>query len=259
MIGKGSLTIFIISSILVVIIFSSCASTTNAKDMRMARIFLETAKANIVNGQFVEAENEARKAIERNPKNAEAYRILSLAYFGQQKIRNAIFEINRALKLDPKNGDFRNDIGGYYLAEQRYLEARKEFQLALEDRSFMAPAAAIYNIGETYRLGGDEQMASKKYQESLERDPNQDRPYFRLGEIALRHGKVDDAIKHMNDAVKMNPYNFDALKELCFIHCDRKNKKGVEESCSKFLEIVPKNVADDHVIGRIRQCIYDVR
>lgn len=258
MIGKGYLSILVFVSILTTIALSSCA-TISPKDMRMARVFLDTAKANLVNGQFVEAELEARKAIERNPKSAEAYRVLSLAYYGQQKMRNAIFEINRALKLDPKNGDYRNDLGGYYLADQRYLEARKEFQLALDDRSFMAPAAAIYNIGETYRLAGEEQTAVRKYNESLERDPNQDRPYFRLGEFALRQGKVDEAIKHMSDAIKINPYNFDALKELCFIHCEQGFKKGVDETCVKFIEITPKDVVDEQVIARIRQCINDVR
>ncbi|MFC1854109.1 tetratricopeptide repeat protein [candidate division CSSED10-310 bacterium] len=243
---------------IVVILMTSlatCGPKISKKDLRLARVYLDTAKANLQNGNCQKAELEAKKSLAKEAKNAEALRILALAYYCQHKIQSAIKEINAALEIDPKRGEFHNDLGGFYLFEKRYQEAIREFQRALDDSAYFEPAAALYNMAEGYRRLGSKKLALLKYQESLLKDPNQDRPYYWIGVIALEDGDDKKAMNMFREALKMNPYNFEAAKELCLYSCSRNEGKSILYYCDLFLKSIPQNYQDDHVTDRVRRCL----
>jgi Tfp pilus assembly protein PilF len=240
-------------------IIAGCGPKLTQKDSSLARVFLDTAKSNLVNGECGNAESEAKKSIDKNPRNAEAYRILALAYYCEGKNRSAIQQIKIALDMEPRNGDFHNDLGGFYMKDQRLKEAREEFQKALDDKSFNAPAASLYNIAETYRLAGNMILAIQKYRESLDRDPNQDRPYYWQGIYKLQEGKTDEAAALFNDSVKMNPNNFDAWMELCRLACSQQNGKMVKTNCETFLSTIPENYSNQENLSKARQCLHDMQ
>lgn len=234
---------------------TDCGPSVTKRDTQLARVFLNTAESNFVNGNFDAAVREASKSIERNPTNPEAYRVLALAYYGQQKIKGAIMSIKKAIDLDKNNGTYFNDLGGFYLSENRCSEALQMFEKALDDKTYQEPAAVLYNMGDAYRCLGNDNMAQLKYKESMERDPNQDRSYYRLGIYAKQQGDLEEAMRYFKECTKMNAYNIEAWKEMCLYYCNQNAGDKVQEYCTQYIQRVPKEYADQQTLNQVKRCL----
>lgn len=254
--GFGLLIIFLLWS---GSYFVACGPHISKKDARWARVFLDTAKSNLGNGNYFKAEMESKKSIDRNPQVAEAYRILALSYYMQNKMPAAMRNIKKAISLEPKSGYYHNDLGGFYLKTKRYGEALVQFQMALEDKNYREPAAALYNVARSYHLQGNIKMAVLKYQEAIARDPNQDRPLYWLGMIEKDRGNIDKAMSYFKDAIKINPLNIEAQTELCLNACSLKNDLNTKKYCSTALKLLNQVKRNDETVSEIKQCLYDVQ
>jgi len=239
------------------LVLGNCGPRISKDDLRFSRIYIETAQSHFMKGNFAKAEFEARRALELTPEDPEANRILALSAFKLRKLAVALQHIKKAIELDPKNGDYHNDLGGFYQYEQKYQHALVEFKLALEDKGFRAPAATLFNIAETYRLMNNAASAREYYQKSLELDPNQDRPYYQLALLIKESGDTEQAITLFEEGLKVNQGNYMILQELCLHYCKNKSEKGVKRYCTLFLNAVPENFDDPYAIDRARRCVYD--
>jgi tetratricopeptide (TPR) repeat protein len=83
--------------------------------------------------------SEARKATEKNPKDAAAWRELSTALQTQGDTEEAIQALTRYADLRPKDAEALRELGGLYLAEGR--SKTEEAQLAQYRASFAAGGA----------------------------------------------------------------------------------------------------------------------
>jgi tetratricopeptide (TPR) repeat protein len=83
--------------------------------------------------------SEARKATEKNPKDAAAWRELSTALQTEGDTDEAIQALSRYADLQPKDADALRELGGLYLAQGR--TKTEEAQLAQYRASFAAGGA----------------------------------------------------------------------------------------------------------------------
>lgn len=234
-----------------------CGPRISKSDLRLANVHIETAQSHFMNGNFVRTETEARKALELTPDDPIAHRLLALSAFKLRKMPVALQHIKLAIENDPQNGELHNDLGGFYKYQKQYSDALIEFQRALDDKAFRAPAAALYNMAETYNEMGNFSKAKEYYRKSLKIDPNQDRPYYRLGMNAQESGDDAEALKMFEEGIKINKYNDLILKELCLIYCSEGSETGTKRYCTQFLKIIPEEYDDPYAVDRAKRCLYD--
>ncbi|MBN2381846.1 tetratricopeptide repeat protein [bacterium] len=239
------------------LIMAHCGARISQDDIRFARIRIDTARSHFMNGDFAQAESDVRKALEFLPDDPEANRLLALAAFKQRKLAVALQYIRKAIEIDPKCGEYRNDLGGFYQFDGKHEQALIEFNLALEDKGYRAPAATFYNIADSYRAMHNLDRAMHYYKKSLEIDPNQDRPYYQLGLMAKDNNDMEQAIHYFEEGFKVNQKNFLILQELCLYSCSNRSEQGTKRYCTLFLQNIPPDFDDPYAIDRAKRCLYD--
>jgi len=95
---------------------------------------------------------------------------IGIAYHHMQDFRAAKRHYERALKLNPKYAEARNNLGALAYAQRNYRGAIREYERALK---LTPDSATIYsNLGTAYFARKRYEDAAKAYQQALQLDPN---------------------------------------------------------------------------------------
>ncbi len=127
------------------------------------------AQSQLMLGNFAQAAEEAQKAIELNPNDAEAWENLGRAN-PKGDPNWAIEKFTRALELDPRLFSAHYGLGEIYLDQKNYGKAIEHYQEALK----IIPSSldAHINLGKAYQEQGKNQEAVKEFQRVLELKPD---------------------------------------------------------------------------------------
>lgn len=122
---------------------------------------IQTVKAYLNRGDFLNAYNEALKYSKEHPNDSTVYKYLGISLFQIEK----------------------------------YSESTQNFELALKDKSLTSSTKAeiYYFIGRNYDLLKNSDTAVFYFQKAIEINPNYSFPYDALGMIALRKKSYEEA------------------------------------------------------------------
>ncbi|MEM4407813.1 MAG: tetratricopeptide repeat protein, partial [Candidatus Caldarchaeum sp.] len=149
-------------------------------------------------GRYEEAEREAKKAIEIDPSDAEAYFVLWKA---TGKDPDSEY-IRKALDLNPELLMARNDLGTAYLASGNYDKAVYHLRRTVN----LNPDSALAhnNLGHALAEMGKTEDAIKEYKKAIEIDPYNDLAHSNLATALVKKGEIGDAIREYKKAVEIN-------------------------------------------------------
>jgi Flp pilus assembly protein TadD len=127
-----------------------------------------------------------KEAVQKNPKDAEAYYKLGLAYSQQGNDAEAIKALDQAVKLKPNFQAARQSLGDEY--DRRGIALAENNQFRDAENAFAKAIKAnpddnkpYFNLGVTYGKEGRWADAATAFQQSLERDPNNPYARYNLG------------------------------------------------------------------------------
>lgn len=155
------------------------------------------------------------KIIELEPKNTFGYSSRAGFYFSRNQYDLALPDIKQILVLQPDDANGRLMSCQYYNKKGDYNAAIKDCTVAINQKSFLLSELALLERSDSY-------VALKKYELALS-DLNTESAseYSSKEDIALRRGKIylaqnkkNEAIAEFNKALKENPKNEQAKKEL---------------------------------------------
>ncbi len=180
-------------------------------------------------GQMSEATEKFREAIKLNKKLADAYNYLALILMEEGTVHSrflATIELDKALKLDWDNPDFRFTNGVLYLKKSMSGSALREFKKVVDEdpRNFKA----YYQMGlieendmMRYRdmvdpdEGGiiffrefaekNKEKATYYFNKAIAINPMFTELYYRLGLIYFEFDDLDEMIRLLEKAVIINP------------------------------------------------------
>jgi tetratricopeptide (TPR) repeat protein len=91
-------------------------------------------KANklLVEGEYAEAEEPARKAVELDPTNATCQSVLGAVLYQQGKYAEAEEPARKAVELDPTDAVIQNNLGTVLYQQGKYAEAEEPLRKAVE-------------------------------------------------------------------------------------------------------------------------------
>jgi TolB-like protein/Flp pilus assembly protein TadD len=155
-----------------------------------------------------------KKAIEADPNFADAYGMLAEAYYNFGD-RDAVPDTAlRAIELDPSSGFAYAVLGLYYgNYHDRLSEAKRAYEQAIE----LSPnnATVLVRSGrQLAEVSGEHADAIRLGERAAAIDPTSDFVHWRLGFSYLRAGQLEQATRHLEEAIEINPMFDNAYLDL---------------------------------------------
>jgi tetratricopeptide (TPR) repeat protein/serine/threonine protein kinase len=180
-----------------------------------------------------------RKAIELDPKLAQAHKDLGHALFDQQKLAEAVAEYRRAVVLAPKDAGAHSDLGNALFVQKKLDDAIAAYRTAVE----LAPKNVIAHawLGYALEVQGKLHEAIACYRRALEVNPKYAWAHNALGRMGwylANHPdpKVRDlkrAVELGTEAVEHVPQSIQAWQNLGWIQYRAGNWKASVEALEK--------------------------
>ena len=142
------------------------------------------------NGSFELARSRLERAIEIDPKYAEAHSLLAMTLVQLDKIRLATESFDRAVRLEPDNYDVRNAYAVFLCQQRRFDEARVQFDRAIDVRENDNPEVMMTNAGVCMVQNNDQALAEQYFRDALKVRPNYGEALIQMA--SLMHVTVDD-------------------------------------------------------------------
>jgi len=153
--------------ILLLILCTACASVSTENE-ETAKLHLKIGTAHLNNDNYPQALNELLTAEQLDPNNPVIQNNLGLTYFFRERYDLADLHIRKALKLDPKYSDARNNLSRVLIERGHYTEAIQEAEIVSQDLVYGAPEKPLINLGMARFKMGQFEAAKKDFQKALD-------------------------------------------------------------------------------------------
>ncbi|MBL7043754.1 MAG: tetratricopeptide repeat protein [Pirellulaceae bacterium] len=149
--------------------------------------------------KFEEARTYIAKAIEYRPDHKESYQNLGIILYNQHKLQEAVAQWHEALRIDPNYFEAHVTLGLACLEVSKFKEANDHFRNAIR----LSPSDPFmqYHVGLTFYKQGDHTQAAVHYSLALEIKPD----HFEslLGLATIRATSQDSALRDGEEAVQL--------------------------------------------------------
>lgn len=116
--------------------------------------------------------------------------------------------VREQLKISPQEFMEMGRVGAMYYQQGNYDKARTIFEGLVELDSQSAEAHSA--LGALLTLQQEDEIAVKHLQEAVKLNPLQIAPFVNLGEIFIRQEKIEDAVENLKKAIELDPNEKDA-------------------------------------------------
>ncbi len=179
-----------------------------------------------------------KKAIElKNDMHTFVRASLNLAkiYRVQKKYDDAILLLRDAIKVEPEFEELYNEAGLVYLDTDLYDEAIKFFDKALEKKHKYPEAST--NLAIAYQKKGQLARAITQFEETLKRDEQFPGAHYNYGNALIYNGFYDKAIEHLKKAIELDPKFAEAYYSLGKAYAKKNMFDESENAYKKALEL----------------------
>jgi Tfp pilus assembly protein PilF len=153
-------------------------------------------------GKFDKAIEHGTKAVLARPDFAKLYYNLGIPLFRTGKVDEAVKCWERNIALGSRNSKAHTNLGSVYYGRGKIDLAIEHFQRAAEiDDNFLAHA----KLGGIMANKGDFAQALDHYRRSLEANPNRSDIRYEYALLLENQGRLDEAIKQYQLALKFTP------------------------------------------------------
>jgi tetratricopeptide (TPR) repeat protein len=186
-----------------------------------------------------EAASYARKAIEIDPKSADAHVHLGNILLRAGRLDDATREQEEAIRLNPNVEGGYGNLGIIELNRGNYELAAEYFrkQLAVQDT-----AATRCNLGVALKYQGKFADAEKELREAVRLNPDLISAHANLGGLLHRQKRLDEAALEEQAAVELAPGLYEAHYQLGMIESDRGNYSRAVECLRTALRLRPGSI-----------------
>jgi tetratricopeptide (TPR) repeat protein len=174
--------------------------------------------------RFDEAMKCHKKAIQLDPKNAEAYYNLGNILLSQNNFEQAIGEYENAVRLNPQYTKAHINLGMALMEKNRFDEAIGHLQTAVS----VEPNNAMvhYNLAAVLVEKGRLEDAAGEYRQALKLQPQNADAHCALGYVLVQLKRLEEAAAEYQEAIKINPQHSQAQEGLKNIQLKQQSPSG---------------------------------
>ncbi len=192
-------------------------------------------------GRYDDALKKFEKAKELQPTNATVYNMIGLCYLRQGRFADALHSFDKALELVPSFSDALNNRGLTYLAMKQYRMAEVDFLAVLSDITYPHRKEVYYNLGMSQLERGDLKSAEDNFRRAIVPPRAVYEAYLRLAEIFQQQGRIDDAIRMLQDARLEFPDRVEARLALGRLQLAKGQKQEARENLKAVVDAAPSS------------------
>ncbi len=149
-----------------------------AKDA--ARIHTELAQHYLSIGDLQTALAKVTMALKFDPDYAPAHTVIAYVYEKINRPADAEINYRKAVELEPKKGDWSNNLGQFLCSTGKYAEGEIYFRRAITDPFYPTPDLALTNAGICQLRAKQPAKAEADFRDALARNPNSAEALFQL-------------------------------------------------------------------------------
>jgi len=160
-------------------------------------------------GDNVHAIEDFNKAIEINPRYAQAYSNRGTSFVELGKPAQAVEDYNKAIELDSHLAGAFFNRGVFYQSSGNFRQAIADYDRAVEN-SYPNLEEALCNRGAAYGELGNQSKAIENYDMAIASDPEYVKAYFNRGLAYGQLGKYLQAINDFDKCISLDNNNPEA-------------------------------------------------
>ncbi|OGW38176.1 MAG: hypothetical protein A2X58_05085 [Nitrospirae bacterium GWC2_56_14] len=229
-------------TVVLALFLTACVSTPANKvdNVKMAEGYYMKGVSYLQKKNYELAVVEFQRSIQTDKKNKNAYFALGSVSETMNKLADAERYYEAAIDIDPNFAEAHNARGVVYSRQERWQDALKAFNKALENKLYTTPHVAYYNMAHVY-------MAQKNYDKAIEayrdskRFANYDQTIYELGTALFEAGKVKESISEFREGVSLSPSNAYIRYGLALALLKDGNKKAALAEFKKTVELAPQS------------------
>ena len=197
---------------------------------RRARLRLELASAYFGRQQNEVALDEVKQALNAKPDMGEAYNLRGLIYAAMGEDRLADDSFQRALQLNPRDGDAKHNYGWFLCQQRLFPQAQQQFDAALALPQYRDTVRTLLAQGVCQARAGQLDAAERSLVRSYELDAGNPTVALNLAEVLYLRGEYERArfyVRRLN--LRQETSNAQSLWLAVRIEHRLGNRGGVEE------------------------------
>ena len=156
------------------------------------------------------------KAVEFDPKNADAWYYLGRAYYTKGRLAEARTSFNKVLNLEPHDVRAENNLGLILETEGKPTEAIEAYRRSIkwQGQSLRPSEQPYVNLGNLLMEQGQTKEALEPLQKAVEVAPNNGYCRLKLGVYYRKIGQLERAQQELEKATELDPNNAAAHYQL---------------------------------------------
>ena len=223
---------------------TTVTSTTiadNASDEDAAVANLNLGVAYLRDGRLEVALQRLDRALQQNPRLADAHSTIALVYDRLGEVDEAGDHYRRATQLEPDNPGAANSYAVFLCRNERWNDAERFFMRAARNPRYATPEAALTNAGICALDSGDGARAEGYFREALGRSPNYPDALFNMTELAFGNANFLQARAFMQRYLEAAPDN-PQMFWLCFqVERELENTAEAQRCATQLREQFPES------------------
>lgn len=180
-----------------------------------------------------------------------AYDYMARAHLTRGETQAGIDAYIQALKIAPNRDDLHSRLGNVYTSQNRFEEARAEYELAVK---YNPSAANRYSLGQGFLGAGQYDEAIQQFEQVRRMDAKNPYGYFGLGQTYGKQGKHDEAIAAFKSAIGIQYDYLDAYAEMGYAYTDKGDIERAKDVVSTLNNLSPNDVS---LAASLSQYIYE--
>ena len=198
-------------------------------------IATETDDSTIKTESLSSALEYVNKAIQADPSSAKAHWLRAKIYEEQGKLAQAEAELAEAVRLDLRNYLYVYELGRKQFMRGDFTGARTSFETATRLAPSFEPA--FFNLGLTNRRLNKTDAALSAFRGATRIKADYTRAYIEIARLLTAKGDTDGAILNYTTALKHEPANVQALREMAAAYSTRCDYQSAERYFREALTI----------------------
>ena len=192
----------ILIAITLIGLLASCASTPPKSEVQDEGYVVQAV-------QYMQADRldaalaSVKKALELNPKSADAYTVAGLIYNKNNQTEQAERYFKRALSHDPNHSAAQTNYASFLCKHDKPLEAEKIYLAAAKNKNNKQPDVAYTNAGLCVLGIPDKVKATNYFSTALKINPKSPVPWYQLAKIQYGNYSYDNAYKLLQEYEKV--------------------------------------------------------